>query len=111
MFIFRAPKPNSNQLNDCAIELTLAPRETFNDTRWSCPIKINVAAVTYVCSKEMTSFESDKYLGTRLLLLGDRIGDIPLQNLNVETYPFITVWEDEETVYSKLKEKGWTRNN
>ena len=24
---------------------------------------------------------------------------------------FITVWEDEETVYSKLKEKGWTRNN
>ena len=27
----------------------------------------------------------------------------------METYPFVTVWEDEETVYSKLKEKGWTR--
>lgn len=112
LFIFRAPKPNSNQLNDCAIELTLAPRETFrDDTRWSCPIKINVAAITYLCPKEMTSFESDKYLGTRLLLLGDRIGDISLQNLNMETYPFVIVWEDEETVYSKLKEKGWTRNN
>ena len=112
LFIFRAPKPNLNQLDDCAIELTLAPRETFrDDARWSCPIKINVEAVTYLCPKEMTSFESDKYLGTRLLLLGDRIGDISLQNLNMETYPFVIVWEDEETVYSKLKEKGWTRNN
>ena len=112
LFIFRAPKPNLNQLDDCAIELTLAPRETFrDDARWSCPIKINVEAVTYLCPKEMTSFESDKYLGTRLLLLGDRIGDISLQNLNMETYPFVIVWEDEETVYSKLKEKGWTRDN
>ena len=109
LFIFRAPQPSLCKLEDCAVELTLAPRETFRyDTRWSCPIKINVAAITYLCSKEMTSFESDKYLGTRLLLLGDRIGDISLQNLNIETYPFVIVWEDEETVYSKLKEKGWT---
>ena len=109
LFIFRAPQPSQRKLDDCAVELTLAPRETFRgDTRWSCPIKINVAAITYLCSKEMTSFESDKYLGTRLLLLGDRIGDISLQNLNIETYPFVTVWEVEENVYSKLKEKGWT---
>ena len=110
LFIFRAPQPSLCKLEDCAVELTLAPRETFrDDTRWSCPIKINVAAITYLCSKEIISFESDKYFGTRLLLLGDRIGDVSLQNLNMETYPFVIVWEDEETVYSKLKEKGWTR--
>lgn len=108
--IFRAPKPNTTETTDNSVELTLAPRVTFyNDTRWSCPIKINVSAVTYLYPVELACYESEKHQGCELLLLGNRIEDIPLEQLSRETYPSIIVWEDYETVYNKLKAKGWTR--
>ena len=108
--IFRAPKPNTTETTDNSVELTLAPRVTFyNDTRWSCPIMINVSAVTYLYPVELACYESEKHQGYELLLLGNRIEDIPLEQLSRETYPSIIVWEDYETVYNKLKAKGWTR--
>ena len=108
-FIFRAPKSNQNELDDSAIELTLAPRCNFhNDTRWSCPIKINTAAVTYIHPVEITCFEND-YQATRILLLGNRLDEIPIDKFSSDyMYPSIIVWEDMETVYNKLKQKGWT---
>lgn len=108
-FIFRAPHPNQNELDDSAIELTLAPRCNFhNDTRWSCPIKINTAAVTYIHPVEITCFEND-YQATRILLLGNRLDEIPIDKFSSDyMYPSIIVWEDMETVYNKLKQKGWT---
>lgn len=108
-FIFRAPKSNQNELDDSAIELTLAPRCNFhNDTRWSCPIKINTAAVTYIHPVEITCFEND-YQATRILLLGTRLDEIPIDKFSSDyMYPSIIVWEDMETVYNKLKQKGWT---
>lgn len=109
--IFRAPKPNTTETTDNSVELTLAPRVTFyNDTRWSCPIKINVSAVTYLYPIELGCYESETHQGCKLLLLGNRIEDIPLEDMSRnETYPSITVWEDYETVYNKLKAKGWTK--
>lgn len=108
-FIFRTPKSNQNELDDLAIELTLAPRCNFhNDTRWSCPIKINTAAVTYIHPVEITCFEND-YQATRILLLGNRLDEIPIDKFSSDyMYPSIIVWEDMETVYNKLKQKGWT---
>lgn len=108
-FIFRAPQPNQNELDDSAIELTLAPRCNFhNDTRWSCPIKINTAAVTYIHPVEITCFEND-YQATRILLLGNRLDEIPIDKFSSDyMYPSIIVWEDMETVYNKLKQKCWT---
>lgn len=109
--IFRAPKPNMTETTDYSVELTLAPRAAKfdNDIRWSCPIKINVSAVTYLYPVELGCYESDTHQGCKLLLLGNRIEDIPLEQLSRETYPSIIVWEDYDTVYNKLKAKGWTR--
>lgn len=107
---FRAPKPNIVETIDNSVELTLAPRANwYNDTRWSCPIMINVSAVTYLYPVELSCFESETHLGCKLLLLGNRIEDIPLEQLSRDTYPSIIVWEDYDTVHNKLKAKGWTR--
>lgn len=107
---FRAPKPNIVETIDNSVEFTLAPRANwYNDTRWSCPIMINVSAVTYLYPVELSCFESETHLGCKLLLLGNRIEDIPLEQLSRDTYPSIIVWEDYDTVYNKLKAKGWTR--
>lgn len=108
-FIFRVPQPNQNELDDSAIELTLAPRCNFhNDTRWSCPIKINTTAVTCIHPVEITCFENDKYQATKILLLGNRLEEIPIDKFSSECYPHIIVWEDMEIVYNKLKSKGWS---
>lgn len=109
--IFRAPEPNTTESTDNSVELTLAPRAIWtNDTRWSCPIKINVSAVTYLYPIELGCYESETHQGCKLLLLGNRIEDIPLEDMSRnETYPSIIVWEDYDTVYNKLKAKGWTK--
>ena len=108
-FSFRAPKPNERVLEANAIELTLAPRETYgyNDSRWSCPITINCSAVSYITPVEIACYESDKYQGTELLLLGERLDEEALANLHLGDYPRVVVWEDKETVYKKLLAKGW----
>ena len=108
-FSFRAPKPNERVLEANAIELTLAPRETYgyNDSRWSCPITINCSAVSYITPVEIACYESDKYQGTELLLLGERLDEEALANLHLGDYPRVLVWEDKETVYKKLLAKGW----
>ena len=108
--LFRAPKANQTVLQDNAVELTLAPRDTFYDeNRWDCPIKINISAITYLYPVELSCYESEKLQGCKLLLLGNRIEDIPLEQLTREIYPFVIVWENYDTVYNKLKAKGWTR--
>ncbi len=108
--IFRAPKPNMTETTDNSVELTLAPRATWtNDTRWSCPIRLNVSAVTYLYPVELACYDNETHQGCKLLLLGNRIEDIPLERLSLETYPSIIVWEDYDTVYNKLKAKGWTK--
>lgn len=94
---------------DNSVELTLAPREVFcKDKRWSCPIKINVSAITYLYPVELDCYETEKHQGCKLLLLGNRIEEIPIEILNREAYPHVIVWEDYDTVYNKLKVKGWT---
>lgn len=108
-FIYRAPKANLSETTDKSVELTLAPREmSYNDKRWGCLIKINVSAITYLYPVELDSYETEKHQGCKLLLLGNRIEEIPLDNLNREAYPHVIVWEDYDTVYGKLKAKGWT---
>lgn len=108
-FIYRAPKANLSETTDNSVELTLSPREmSYNDKRWECPIKIDVSAVTYLYPVELECYETEKNQGCKLLLLGNRIDEMPLENLNKESYPTIIVWEDYDTVYGKLKAKGWT---
>lgn len=108
-FIYRAPKANLLETTDNSVELTLSPREmSYNDKRWECPIKINVSAVTYLYPVELECYETEKHQGCKLLLLGDRIDEMPLENLNRESYPTVIVWENYDTVYGKLKAKGWT---
>ena len=108
-FIYRAPKANLLETTDNSVELTLSPREmSYNDKRWECPIKINVSAVTYLYPVELECYETEKHQGCKLLLLGNRIDEMPLENLNKESYPTVIVWEDYDTVYGKLKAKGWT---
>jgi hypothetical protein len=107
-FIYRAPKANLSETTDKSVELTLAPREmSYNDKRWGCLIKINVSAITYLYPVELDCYETEKHQGCKLLLLGNRIEEIPLDNLNREAYPHVIVWEDYDTVYGKLKAKGW----
>ena len=107
-FIYRAPKANLSETTDKSVELTLAPREmSYNDKRWGCIIKINVSAITYLYPVELDCYETEKHQGCKLLLLGNRIEEIPLDNLNREAYPHVIVWEDYDTVYGKLKAKGW----
>ena len=108
-FIYRAPKANLLETTDNSVELTLVPREmSYNEKRWECPIKINVSAVTCLYPVELECYETEKHQGCKLLLLGNRIDEMPLENLNKESYPTVIVWEDYDTVYGKLKAKGWT---
>lgn len=71
------------------------------------PNKDNVSAITYLYPVELDCYETEKHQGCKLLLLGNRIEEIPLDNLNREAYPHVIVWEDYDTVYGKLKAKGW----
>lgn len=108
--LFCAPKANAVETTDNSVELTLSPRENWHDdTRWDCLIRINISAITYLYPVELSCYESEKHQGCKLLLLGNRIEDIPLEQLKRETYPSVVVWEDYDTVYNKLKAKGWTR--
>lgn len=108
-FYFRAPKPNERELDANAIELTMAPKETYRDAGapWNCPITINCSAVSYIAPVEICCYESDKYPGSELLLLGERLDEEALADLHLGDYPRVVVWEDKETVYNKLVAKNW----
>ena len=106
---FRAPQCRENILDGNLVNLTLAPRSTFtNDKRWSAPITINASAVTYVYPIEIPHYGTDKPAGCRLLLMGNRLENIPVEEFcKREMYPFIDVWEDYELVINVLKNAGW----
>lgn len=108
-FYFRAPKPNTRELEANAIELTLAPRETYPpyEERWCCPITVNCSAVSYITPVEISCYERNKHQGCELLLLGERLDEEALANLQLGDFPKVVVWEDKETVYQKLLAKGW----
>ena len=74
-----------------------------NDKRWSAPITVNASAVTYVYPIEIPCYKTDKPAGCRLLLMGNRLEDIPLEEFNKQDmYPSITVWEDYDLVKNAL---------
>lgn len=108
-FYFRAPKPNTRELEANAIELTLAPRETYPpyEERWCCPITVNCSAVSYITPVEISCYEENKHQGCELLLLGERLDVEALANLRLGDFPKVVVWEDKETAYQKLLAKGW----
>lgn len=107
-FYFRAPMPDTQELEANAIELTLAPRQTYSyEERWCCPITINCSAVSYITPVEISCYEDNKHPGSELLLLGEKLDEEALANLHLGDFPRVVVWEDKETVYKKLLAKGW----
>ena len=42
-----------------------------------------------------------------MLLLGERLDEEALANLQLGDFPKVVVWEDKETAYQKLLAKGW----
>ena len=107
-FYFRAPMPDTQELEANAIELTLAPRQTYSyEERWCCPITINCSAVSYITPAEISCYEDNKHPGSELLLLGEKMDEEALANLQLGDFPRVVVWEDKETVYKKLLAKGW----
>ena len=109
---FRAPSPASECPQQSAIELTLNPRSSFfliRDRRWKCPIMVDINSVTYVYPLEMNCYQKN-YLGSRLLLCGPSTDESHMEYLKkTESYPFIDVWENYETVCSLLKKGGWAK--
>ena len=107
-FYFRAPMPDTQELEANAIELTLAPRQTYSyEERWCCPITINCSAVSYITPVEISCYEDNKHPGSELLLLGEKLDEEALANLHLGDFPRVVVWEDKETAYQKLLAKGW----
>ena len=105
---FKAPRLNRSALDGKAIELTLAPREfIYNDNRWNCPVILKVSSVTYVMPVEISCYETEKHMGSKLVLLGDKLNEQAKDCLNHEFTPYIIVWEDIYKVFNKLNKKGW----
>jgi hypothetical protein len=56
---------------------------------------------------EISCYEGNKHQGCELLLLGERLDEEALANLQLGDFPKVVVWEDKETVYQKLLAKDW----
>ena len=114
--LFRAPLPNKKPVDGKLVELTLSPfsidysrdiAHRCTNTLWSNRIMVAADAVTYVKPVALPCYESDRHEGCYILLMGNRLEDIPFEQLHLETYPHIVVWESYDFVIDKLQQAGW----
>ena len=105
---FLSPKFKKNIVEGNVLNLTLCPRSTFyDDKRWSAPIAVKADAVTYAYPKPLQCYD-DEYEGCRLLLLGNRLEEIAIDDFSrMDGYPYIDVWERYDIVLNALRNAGW----